>query len=76
VVDQPDREPAGGDADVLVDVPVDDVVATALSRYLARLAPPQVVPDLLLKLKGDVLGDVAQPGALGEPLDEAALAAT
>jgi hypothetical protein len=29
---------------------------------------------LLLELQGDVLGDVAEPGALAQPLDEAALA--
>ena len=31
--------------------------------------------DLLLELQRDVLGDVAEPGALAQPLDEAALVA-
>ena len=75
VVDQPDGEPAGGEADLLVDVAVDDVVAARLALDLAGLAAPDVVADDLLQRERDVLGDVAEPGALVEPLDEAAAAA-
>ena len=38
----------------------------------AGLAAPDVVADDLLERQGGVLGDVAEPGALVEPLDEAA----
>ena len=72
VVDQPDRQLAGGQADRLVVVGVDHVVATALALDLAGLAAPHVVADRLLQLQGDVLGDVADPGALVQPLDEPA----
>ena len=75
VVDQPDGEPAGGEADVLVDVAVDDVVDARLALDLAGLAAPDVVTDDLLEGERAVLGDVAEPGALVEPLDEAAAAA-
>ena len=75
VVDQAYGEPAGREADLLVDVPVDDVVAAALALDLAGLAAPDVVADLLLQRERDVLGDVPEPGALVEPLDEAAAAA-
>src|SRR5262249_36310261 len=75
VVDEPGGEPSGGEADVLVDVAVDDVVAARLSLAAARLATPYVVAGDLLEGEGAVLGDVAEPGALVQPLDEAALAA-
>ena len=64
----------GLEADLLVDVAVDDVVATLLALDLPGLAAPDVVADDLLERQRDVLGDVAQPGALVEPLDEAAAA--
>src|SRR4029079_7766573 len=74
VVDQAYGEPGGGQADVLVDVPVDDVVAALLALHRAGLAAPDVVADLLLQGKGRVLGDVPEPGALVKPLDETAAA--
>ena len=75
VVDQAYGEPAGREPDLLVDVAVDDVVAALLALDLAGLAAPDVVADDLLQRQGDVLGDVTEPGALVEPLDEAAPAA-
>ena len=74
VVHQPDRQGAGGQADLLVDVPVDDVVLTR-DAGAAGLAAPHVVAGLLLQLQRGVLGDVAEPGALLEPLEEAAAVA-
>ena len=74
VVDQPHGEAARRQADALVDVPVDDVVLTVLAGA-ARLAPADVVAGLLLQLQGGVLGDVTEPGALLEPLEEAAAVA-
>ncbi len=74
VVDQAYGEPGGGEADLLVDVPVDDVVAPLLALDLPGLAAADVVADDLLQGEGDVLGDVAEPGALVEPLDEPAAA--
>ena len=75
VVHQAYGEPRGGQADVLVDVPVDDVVAALLALDLPGLAAADVVADDLLQRERDVLGDVTEPGALVEPLDEAAAAA-
>ncbi len=75
VVDQAYGEPRRGQPDLLVDVPVDDVVAPALALHLAGLAAPEVVADGLLERQRHVLGHVAEPGALVEPLDEAAAAA-
>ena len=75
VVDQPDGEPAGREPDLLVDVAVDDVVAALLALHLTGLAAPDVVADHLLEREGDVLGDVAEPGALVQPLDETAATA-
>ena len=64
----------GSQADLLVDVPVDDVVLTG-DAGAAGLAAAHVVAGLLLQLQRDVLGDVAEPGALLEPLEEAAAVA-
>ena len=72
VVDQLDRELAGRQTDRLVVVGVDHVVAAALALHLAGLAAPHVVADRLLQLQSDMLGDMAQPGALVQPLDEPA----
>ena len=72
VVDQAYGEPAGLEPDLLVDVAVDDVVAALLALDLAGLAAPDVVADDLLQRQRHVLGDVAEPGALVEPLHEAA----
>ena len=76
VVDDAHGELAGGSADALLEVGVDDVVAPLLALDSARLAAAHVVPGLLLQLQREVLGDVAEPGALVEALDEAALLAT
>ncbi len=75
VVDQAYGEPAGRQADLLVDVAVDDVVDAGAALHLPRLAPPDVVADDLLERQRAVLGDVAEPGPLVEPLDEAAATA-
>ena len=72
VVEQADGQLAGGEADPLVGVGVDDVVDPAAALDLTGLAPAQVVAGLLLQLQRDVLGDVAEPGALVQPVDEAA----
>ena len=72
VVDQADRQLSGGQADPLVAVGVDHVVDAAAALDLPGLAPAQVVAGLLLQLQRDVLGDVAEPGALVHPLEEAA----
>ena len=72
VVQQAHGEPAGRQADLLVGVAVDDVVDAGAALDLARLSPALVVPGLLLQLQCDVLGHVPQPGALPQPLDEAA----
>src|SRR6266511_1167712 len=73
VVDQPHGQAAGSDPDTLVTVPVDHVVPAALAGA-AGLAAALLATGLPLKLEGDVLGDVAQPDTLPEPLDEAAAA--
>ncbi len=65
-------EPTGGEADGLVDVAVDDVVATRAALDAAGLPARLVVARLGLQLQRDVLGDVAHPRALTEALDEAA----
>ena len=74
VVDEAHRELAGGDADGLVGVAVDDVVVAGPALDRAGLAAARVVAGQGLQLQRDVLGDVAEPGALVEPLDEAAAA--
>ena len=51
VVDQAGREPAGGQADVLVDVAVDDVVVAGLALHAAGLAAADVVTDDLLQAR-------------------------
>src|SRR5262249_12634707 len=76
VIDEAYGELRRGDADALVDVAVDHVVATLLALDHAGLAAPDVVTDGLLEREGDVFGDVAGPRAFVEPFDEAALAAT
>ena len=75
VVHESYGEPPGLETDLLVDVAVDDVVAALLALHLTRLAAPDVVADHLLEREGDVLGDVTEPGALVEPLDETAATA-
>ena len=74
VVDERDRDLAGLDADCLLAVLVDDVVVAVLAGA-SRLAVADVGAGEVLELEGDVLGDVAGPGAFLEPRDEAAAAA-
>ena len=64
VVDQAYGEPRGREADLLVDVPEDHVVAARLALDRPGLAAPDVVADDLLQGERGVLGDVAEPGAL------------
>ena len=71
VVDEPHRELAGGDADGLLGVRVDDVVLARLAGA-AGLAAADLGAGLALELERDVLGDVADPGALAQPIREAA----
>ena len=71
VVDEPHGELAGGDADALLGVRVDDVVPTGLTGA-AGLAAADLGARLALELEGDVLGDVADPGALAQPIGESA----
>jgi hypothetical protein len=72
VVDQPDGELTGGKPYRLVVVGVDHVVAPALALYLPGLTAAHVVADGLLQLQRHMLGYVANPGALVQPLREAA----
>ena len=72
VVDQPHGEPDRGLGHPLVDVAEDDVVPAGLALDLRVLPRRMSWPGLLLQLQGDVLGDVPEPGALAQPLDEAA----
>src|SRR5205085_2566826 len=74
VVDQPDGELACGEADPLVGVPVDHVVATRMPWNTACLATADLGACRPLELEGDVLCHMAGPGALVQPLGEAALA--
>ena len=71
VVDQPDGLPAGLDADLLLAVLEDHVVAAVLAGA-AGLAVADVRAGEVLELQGDVLGHVARPGPVPEPRDEAA----
>src|SRR4029453_12915852 len=75
VINQPDGELTSGKPHRLVVVGVDYVVAAALAFYLPGLATADVVADGLLQLQRHMLGYVAHPGALREPLHEAASAA-
>ena len=60
VVDQPHRQAPGGQADALLAVRVDDVVAPGLAGA-ARLAAADLGARLALQLERDVLGHVARP---------------
>ena len=75
MVHQAYGEPGRLEPDLLVDVPEDDVVAALVSLDLTGLAAPDVVADDLLQRQGGVLGDVTEPGALVQPLHEAAATA-
>ena len=74
VVDERDRHPAGLQPDRLLAVLEDAVVLADRARG-ARLAVADVRAGQVLELERDVLGDVAHPGPLAEPGDEAAAAA-
>ena len=73
VVDEPNGQLPGSQTHPLVLVAVDHVVAPRLTLDAARLSAAQVMAGLLLQLQGDVLGDVTQPGAFAQALDEATL---
>ena len=64
MVDQPDGQFTSGEPDRLVVVGVDHVVAATLALHLPGLAAPHVVAHRLLQLQSDVLGNMADPGAL------------
>src|SRR6478609_7612636 len=72
MVDEAHRELARRDADGLVGVAVDDVVVAGSALDRAGLAAAGVVAGQGLQLERDVLGDVTEPRALVEALDEAA----
>ena len=72
VVDQAHGELGRGQSDLLVDVPEDHVVVAGLALDRPGLAAADVVPHDLLQRQGGVLGDVPEPGALVEALDEPA----
>ena len=69
-----DGHPAGLEPDLLLAILVDDVVV-ALRSGRAGLAVAGLGAGEVLQLEGDVLGDVAEPGPLAEPADEAAATA-
>ena len=71
VVDEAHGELAGRDADALLGVGVDDVVAARFAGP-ARLAAADLGARLALELERDVLGHVPDPGALAQPILEAA----
>ena len=71
VVDEPDGLAAGLDADLLLAVLEDHVVAAVLAGA-AGLAVADVRAGEVLELEGDVLGHVAGPGPVAEPRDEPA----
>ena len=66
-----DRHPAGLEADGLLAVLVDDVVLAVLAGR-PGLAVADVGAGEVLELERDVLGDVADPGAVAQAGDEAA----
>ena len=74
VVDQRDRHPAGLETDRLLAVLEDAVVLAGLAGR-AGLAVAHVRAGEVLELERDVLGDVADPGALAQAGDEPAATA-
>ena len=66
VVHQAHREPTGGEADALLRVREDDVVAPGLAGA-ARLAAPDLGAGAALQLEGNVLGHVAEPRPVAQP---------
>ena len=71
VVDERDGHPAGLQPDRLLAVLEDAVVLPVRARG-ARLAVADVGAGQVLELERHVLGDVAHPGPVAEPGDEAA----
>ena len=71
VVEQADGQLAGGEADVFLLVTVDDVVDAPFAGA-ARLAAGHLGAGQVLQLQGDVLEDVAHPGAFAHALQEPA----
>ena len=70
MVEQPDRELARGQPDLLLTVAVDHVVG-ARGSGAPRLAAGRRAAGFPLQLERDVLGHVTHPGAVPQPLDEA-----
>ena len=71
VVDQANRQCAGSQAHALVGVAVDHVVPARLALDHPGLTAALIVSGLLLQLQRDVLGDMPEPGAFAQPVDEA-----
>lgn len=67
------RRPSGVAARRLLDVGKDDVVDAVVGR-LAGAAKGDIHPGQRLQLKGDVLDDVAHPGAFCDALHKSAVA--
>jgi hypothetical protein len=63
-VDQFDRRPAGGPAQALAFIGIEDVVDAGSAAHRARLAARRPRARQGLKFEGDVLDHVAQPGAI------------
>jgi hypothetical protein len=74
VIDQPNGQAAGLQPDSLLPVSVDHVVAAGIPRA-PGLAPVHVSPGLPLEADGHVLGYVAQPRPVLQPLQEPSRAA-
>ena len=64
VVHQADGQAARGEANLLLDVAVDDVVAARLPGHLRVLPRRMSGPTSRCSSQGHVLGNVAEPGAL------------
>ena len=71
MVEQADGQLAGRQADLLLEVAVDDVVMAGGSGA-ARFPPSGGPAGLPLQLERHVLGDMSQPGSVTQPLDEPA----
>ena len=64
MVDQPDCELTGGKPERFVVVGVDHVVTATITHKLTGITEPKVEDTQMIKLQGDVLGNMADPGAL------------
>ena len=69
VIDQTDGDAPGCEPDLLLPIPVDDVVAPRSARA-SGLPPVDLRARLALQLDRDVLRDVAGPRALDQPFAE------